>query len=297
MNKLRLCAAVIAFAMPAFTAFAEDAHHPGKEGVAPAAGITTDGDMNNRLERMQEQMRKMQAQMQRIHETKQPQERQKLLQEHMQGMREAMKMMRGMRGPMMQDGAPQTGGMGPGMMMGGDGMMGGGMMDMMMGGMGGRGGTGMMNMMGGGTMGGMGMMGRDGMGPFSRLDLSDEQRAKLRKIEDEQRKKTWGLMGKMMDGSAKLRELYDADAPDANKIGAVYDRVFDLKREAIVAGIEARNKARAALTKEQQDQIQQWRRGGMGGGMMGGDGMAQRMEMMEEMMEQMLEHQAAAQGR
>ncbi|MCL4316133.1 MAG: periplasmic heavy metal sensor [Gammaproteobacteria bacterium] len=296
MNKLRLCAAVIAFAMPAFTAFAEDAHHPGKEGATPAAGITTDGDMNNRPERLQEQMRKMQAQMQKIHETKQPKERQKLLQEHMQGMREAMKMMRGMRGPMMQGGASQTGGIGPGMMMGGGGMMGGGMMDMMMGGMGGRGSMGMMDMMGGG----MGMMGRDGMGPFGMLNLSDEQRAKFRKIEDEQRKKTWGLMGKMMDESAKLRELYDADAPDANKIGAVYDRIFDLKREAIVVGIEARNKARAALTREQQEQIKQRRRGGMGmtgGGMMDDDDEGQRMEMMEEMMEQMLEHQEAAQGK
>lgn len=272
MNKLKLCAALIAVAMPVFTAFAEDAHHPEKES-APAAEGRTGGDMNNRMEQMQDLMKTMRAQMQKVHEAKQPKERQKLLREHMQSMREAMKMMRGMRGSMMQGGTLQAGGMGmgPGMMMGGDGMMGGGMMD---------------------------MMGKDGMAPFSRLNLSDEQRATLRKIEDEQRKKTWGLTGKIMDESAKLRELYGADVPDANKIGAIYDRIFDLKREIIVTGIEARNKARAALTKEQQEQFKQQRRGGMGPGMMmGGDGMAQRMEMMEEMMEQMLEHQAAAQGR
>ncbi len=279
MNKLRLCAAVIAVAMPAFTVTAEEAHHPGKVGVAPAAASNPDGDMSQDTEQLQEYLKKMQAQMQSIHETKPPKQRQKLLQEHMQSMRAAMKMMRAINGSMMRDEASRMGGMG--MMM--DGMMGGGMMDMMMGGMGGRGGMSMMD-----------MMGKDGMGALRRLDLSDEQRARLRQIEDEQRKKTWDLRGKVMDESAKLRELYDADAPDANKIGAVYDRIFDLKREIIVTGIEARNKARALLTPEQQKQLRQQRRGGMS--MMGGDGVMQRMELMEQMLEQMLEHQAAAQG-
>lgn len=276
MNKLRLCAVVIAVAMPAFTVSAEEAHHPDKEGAAPAES-RPGGAMGQGTEPLQEQMEKMRAQMQSIHETKQPKERQKLLREHMQSMRAAMKMMRAMNGPMMKDEASRLGGMG--MMM--DGMMGGGMMDMMMGGMGGRGGMSMMDMMG-------------GMGALRGLDLSEEQRAKLHKIEDEQRKKTWNLTGKMMDESAKLRELYGADAPDANKIGAVYDRIFDLKRELIVTGIEARNKARALLTPEQQKQLKQQRRGGMS--MMGGDGVMQRLEMMEQMLEQMLEHQAAAQG-
>jgi len=272
MNKLRLCAVVIAVAMPAFTVSAEEAHHPDKEGAAPAES-RPGGAMGQGTEPLQEQMEKMRAQMQSIHETKQPKERQKLLREHMQSMRAAMKMMRGMT----RDETSRMGG--TGMMM--DGMMGGGMMDMMMGGMGGRGGMSMMDMMG-------------GMGALRGLDLSEEQRAKLHKIEDEQRKKTWGLTGKIMDESAKLRELYGADAPDANKIGAVYDRIFDLKRELIVTGIEARNKARALLTPEQQKQLKQQRRGGMS--MMGGDGVMQRLEMMEQMLEQMLEHQAAAQG-
>ena len=67
----------------------------------------------------------------------------------------------------------------------------------------------------------------------------------------------------------KLRDLYDTDTPDAKKIGAVYDKIFGLKRQLIVSGIEANNKARAVLTKEQQEQIKQMRRGGMG---MGGYG-------------------------
>jgi Spy/CpxP family protein refolding chaperone len=156
--------------------------------------------------------------------------------------------------------------MGPGMMMGGYGrgygMMGPGMMDMMMGG-------GMMGpgMMGGGMMGpGMMMGGGYGMGMLGMLDLSDDQRATIRKIEDEQRKKNRDLYAKIEDESVKLRDLYDTDAPDANKIGAAYDKIFALQRQAIVAGIEAQNKARAVLTKEQQEQLKQWRRGGMGMG-------------------------------
>lgn len=127
------------------------------------------------------------------------------------------------------------------------GMMGGGMMDMMM---------------GGGMMAG-------GMGPMGMLNLTDEQRAKVRKIEDDQRKKNRDLYGKIEDESLKLRDLYDTDMLDAKKISAVYDKIFDLKRQAIVAGIEAHNKARAVLTKEQQEQLKSFRRGGMG---MGGYG-------------------------
>lgn len=122
--------------------------------------------------------------------------------------------------------------------------------------------------------GGMGMgpgmmMGGGGMGMMGMLNLTDEQRGKIRKIEDDQRKKNRDLYGKIEDESVKLRDLYDTDAPDAKKIGAVYDRIFDLKRQAIVASIETQNKARAVLTKEQQEQLKSWRRGGMG---MGGSG-------------------------
>ncbi len=152
------------------------------------------------------------------------------------------------------DGYGGMGMMGPGMMMGG-GMMGGGMM----------GG----GMMGGGMMGmGPGMMG-GGMGPMGMLNLTDDQRTKINKIFDDSRKKHRETYGKIEDESVKLRDLYDADTPDAKKIGAVYDKIFDLKREAIVGTIDAHNKARAVLTKEQQEQLRQWRRGGMG---MGGYG-------------------------
>ncbi len=173
--------------------------------------------------------------------------------------------------PMMSGGM----GMGPGM-----GMMG---MGPGMGMMGMGGGMGMgPGMMGGGMMGGMmgmgpgmGMMGMGGMGmgPLAMLNLSDEQRGKINKIQDELRKKNWDTQGKILEESAKLRDLYDTDAPDPKKISAVYERIFALKRQMIEANIEAHNKVRAVLTKEQQEQLKQMRRGGMGMGMgMGGYG-------------------------
>jgi Spy/CpxP family protein refolding chaperone len=159
--------------------------------------------------------------------------------------------------------------MGPGGMMGGPGMMG---MGPGMGMMGMGGGMGMgPGMMGGGMMGmmggGMGMMGPGmGMGPFAMLNLTDEQRAKINKIQDDLQKKNWDTQGKIMEESTKLRDLYDVDTPDAKKISAVYERIFALKRQTIEASIDAHNKMRAVLTKEQQEQLKNWRRGGMGMG-------------------------------
>jgi Spy/CpxP family protein refolding chaperone len=141
-------------------------------------------------------------------------------------------------------------GMGPGMMRGG----------MMWGGPGMGMGPGMM--MGGGSMMGMGGMGMMGLHGIYMLDLTDEQRGKINAVQDALRKQHWEIMGKMMDQHNALRDLYDADTLDAKAIGAAYDKIFDLKRQLITAGIEAHNKARAALTKEQLAQLKTWRRGG-----------------------------------
>ena len=249
MNKL-ISAAAVSLILPASAAaLAVEEHHPDQKG-APAKSVPKDAKpkgVGMPMGKMQDNMLKMHEQMHKIMQAKDPRERERLMQEHLKTMQENMKMMGGMMGGGM---------MGPGMMRGGDGtgMLGGGLMG------GGMGGVGV----------GHGMMGDGGlMGPMAMLDLSDEQRAKIRRIEDEQRKKNRDLYAKIEDESVKLRDLYGADTLDAKKIGAVYDKIFDLKREVIVAGIEAHNKARAVLTKEQQDQLKSFRRGGMG---MGGYG-------------------------
>jgi Spy/CpxP family protein refolding chaperone/mono/diheme cytochrome c family protein len=148
-------------------------------------------------------------------------------------------------------------GMGPGMMggMGGMGMMDDSDMPMMGNDMG----CGMYGMRGGGY--GMGMM---GAGAFGALDLTADQRTKINKIQDELRKQHWALMGKMMDEQAKLRDLYDEEKPDAKKIGAVSDSMHGLRKQMIESRIDAYNRMREILTKEQREQLDKWRRKGWG---------------------------------
>jgi len=147
-------------------------------------------------------------------------------------------------------------GMGPGMMGNqgmGPGMMGNqGMGHGMMGGQG----------MGHGMMGGQGM-GPDMMagGPAYGLDLSSEQRKQISRIQTALRKQNWTLQGEIIDARGALFELYADETPDAKKIGAVYGKIFDFRRQMIEAAIEAQNRQRAVLTEEQSKQLQQGRFG------------------------------------
>ncbi len=148
-------------------------------------------------------------------------------------------------------------------------------------------GMGMMG--GGGGMGfgdgaSMGMMdgynrGMMGLGPISMLDLTPDQRSKLNKIRYDLRKQHWAIMGKIIDEQAKLSDLYAADKPDPKKIGAVYGGIFDLRRQMIETQIDAMNRAKDILNKDQLNklkQLQQYRGMGAGGGM--------RQQMMRDMM-------------
>ncbi len=176
-------------------------------------------------------------------------------------------------GPGMMGGGGYGYGMGPGMMgggCGGMGMMGGMMGSGMMGGYGGMGmmgmGPGMMSggMMGGGYGMGPGMM--MGYGAPSGLDLSGEQRTKIDKIFDAERKQHWSVMGKMMDEQNKLRDLYAQETPDPKKVGAVYGKIAKLRQQMIETHVQASNQAQQVLTKEQREQLRQWNRGGWGWG-------------------------------
>ncbi|BAU49713.1 hypothetical protein SVA_3165 [Sulfurifustis variabilis] len=161
--------------------------------------------------------------------------------------------------------------MGGGMGMGGPGMMGPGMMGGMGPGMGMMGPGMGMGMMGGGMMGPGGM----GMGPLAMLDLTDDQRAKIAKIQDETRKRQWELSGKLLDEQARLRDLYLNEKPDPKQVGQVYGNVAKLNQQMAEISTEAHNRMFDVLTKEQRDQLSQWRRGtarGFGPGGMTGPG-------------------------
>jgi Spy/CpxP family protein refolding chaperone len=135
--------------------------------------------------------------------------------------------------------------------------------------------------MGPGMMGGYGMM---GMGPIWMLNLSEEQQGKLGAIMDDMHKQQWALMGKMIEGRSWLRDVYAKDKPDPKQVGDAYAKLFEIQRQMIENGVAAHNRMFDILTKEQQEELQNLRRGGGGygygprgtrgsmpyGGMMGG---------------------------
>ena len=99
------------------------------------------------------------------------------------------------------------------------------------------------------------------------MDLSQEQRQEVNAAAAELQAKQRALAWKRREAAARLPRLYAADEPDAQAIGAVYDEIFDAKRERIEAIIDTRNRVLAALTDEQRMQLKRmashrrpWRR-------------------------------------
>ena len=163
--------------------------------------------------------------------------------------------------PSMMGGYGPGYGMGPGMMGGygpgygpgygmGPGMMGGygpgyGMDPGMMGYGGGYGmGPGMM-------MGGCGSYGYGWAG----LNLTDAQRGKIAKIQEESAHQRWDLMGKMHEQGFKLRELYASGKLDDAAMRRAYDTMAAMRKSMFENDLEARKKLDAVLTKEQRQQL------------------------------------------
>jgi len=127
--------------------------------------------------------------------------------------------------------------------------------------------------MGPGMMGGYGMghgmMGGYGMGPGMMgnywgivLDLTDEQQAKVNRIQDETRKSHWTLMGEMMNHQARLRDLNLAPKRDSAAIDAAYKEIGQLQQKMYNASVEAHKRMEAVLTKEQLEKLRTcWRQG------------------------------------
>jgi len=111
--------------------------------------------------------------------------------------------------------------------------------------------------------GGPGMMRGYGMGPgammqgagWGGLDLTDEQRAKINRIQDETRHSHWALMGKMMDQQAKLRDLYDAPKRDAAAIDDTYKSIDAMRQQMIGSSTDARTRIEAVLTPKQREKL------------------------------------------
>ena len=145
-------------------------------------------------------------------------------------------------------------GMGPGM--GGQGMgpgmKGGAECPMAQGMMGGRGhGHGMM----GGRHGGPGMQGGPGFKALEALNLSEEQRGKVREIRRDLQRTNHALMGSLREIRWKGQDLAKAGTVDVAAAKKLYDEGAAVRKQMFEARLEARAKAEAVLTKEQREQL------------------------------------------
>ena len=84
------------------------------------------------------------------------------------------------------------------------------------------------------------------------LGLSESQTKSVRKIMKDLRRQTRKIRDEREDVSDELWALYAAESYDVNAIGAVHDKIFALKKQGIVASLEAKNAIRKLLTEEQR---------------------------------------------
>jgi Spy/CpxP family protein refolding chaperone len=127
-------------------------------------------------------------------------------------------------------------------------------------------GPGMMGSYGGGPGWGYGPRGGGpGFGPgpgaggaLAMLNLTDEQREKVLKIQEENRRKNWDLMGQVRTEQFRLRQMSYGDKLDAAAITDQQKKVDELRRQMLKSRIESRNQVAAVLTPEQKQQFRQF---------------------------------------
>ena len=150
-------------------------------------------------------------------------------------------------------------GMGPGMMYGG-GFGGYGMGPGMMGGYGGCGMDPRMMYGYGDHVTGAGMMGSYGADNLGALNLSDDQREKITKIQEGLSTRHWELMGKMQQQQFQLRDLMASGKADDAAVGKAVKGLDTLRQQMWAAGVDAQKQVDATLTKAQREQLQRgWR--------------------------------------
>ena len=94
-------------------------------------------------------------------------------------------------------------------------------------------------------------------GPIALLNLTDEQREKVLKIQEENRSRNWDLMGKARSEQFKLRQMAYGEKLDPSAIADQQKKVDDLRRQMLKSRIESRNQIAAVLTTEQKQQFRQ----------------------------------------
>jgi Spy/CpxP family protein refolding chaperone len=92
-------------------------------------------------------------------------------------------------------------------------------------------------------------------GQFALSDLTDDQQAKIARIQEENRARNWETMGQLRGEQFKLRQMHMADRLDSDAYLDQQRKVDELRRSLLKSRIEARNQIDALLTKEQRQQF------------------------------------------
>ncbi|MCF8459375.1 MAG: Spy/CpxP family protein refolding chaperone [Flavobacteriales bacterium] len=82
-------------------------------------------------------------------------------------------------------------------------------------------------------------------------NLTDEQKAKIKDIKDENRKKCEPQRAEMKELRTKLHEMKTSEKPDLNEINSLIDKLASMKAEVEKSKTAAELKVRSILTPEQ----------------------------------------------
>jgi len=84
------------------------------------------------------------------------------------------------------------------------------------------------------------------------LNLTDDQKQKIEKLQFDHQKKVLGLKNQLGEKRAKLRTLTTADTPDTKAINALVDEMGALKTQLMKERVNMQLSIRALLTDEQK---------------------------------------------
>jgi Spy/CpxP family protein refolding chaperone len=93
------------------------------------------------------------------------------------------------------------------------------------------------------------------MARWADLDLSDEQREKIRDLHDAQARKAVQRRADMQLARLDLRKLMREERPNSASVSMAIDRIARLHADGLKARFETHMQARALLTPEQRKQL------------------------------------------
>ena len=106
-----------------------------------------------------------------------------------------------------------------------------------------------------GLGGGGYMRGGPMMGYLYGLNLTKEQRQKIRDLGQKRREVHMRWLTQLMDDEDKLDDLYTQETPNPKEVGKVYEDIFSIRRQMIEDRIQERNSIYALLTDEQKQEL------------------------------------------